>query len=61
MGGLVQSVGNGISSLIQGAFDVIGDALRGMVNAGNQALPAGLFWILLFVLAVAGAWTLAKR
>ncbi len=61
MGRLVQSVGNGISSLIQGAFDVIGDALRGMVNAGKQALPAGLFGILLFVLAVAGAWTLAKR
>jgi hypothetical protein len=61
MGGLVQSVGNGISSLIQGAFDVIGDSLRGMINAGNQALPAGLFWVVLFVVAVAGAWTFAKR
>jgi hypothetical protein len=61
MDGFVQSVGNGISSMVAGAFEVIGGALRGMVNAGNQALPAGLFWVVLFVLAVAGAWTLAKR
>lgn len=61
MGGLVDSVGNGISGLVQGAFDAIGAALRGIVNAGNQALPSGLFWVLVFVLLVAGAWTLAKR
>ena len=61
MGGLIQSVGNGITSLVAGVFDVVGDALRGIVNAGNQALPAGMFWVLLFVLAVAGAWNLAKR
>jgi hypothetical protein len=47
--------------MMAGAFDAIGAALRGIVNAGNQALPAGLFWVVLFVLAVAGAWTLAKR
>lgn len=61
MGGLVDSVGNGISGLVQGAFDAIGAALRGIVNAGNQALPSGLFWVIVFVLLVAGAWTLAKR
>ena len=61
MGGLVDSVGNGISGLVQGAFDAIGAALRGIVNAGNQALPSGLFWVIIFVLLVAGAWTLAKR
>lgn len=61
MGGLIQSVGNGITGLVAGAFDAIGAALRGIVNAGNQALPSGLFWLVLFVLAVAGAWTLAKR
>jgi hypothetical protein len=61
MGGLIQSVGNGITGLVAGAFDAIGEALRGIVNAGNQALPSGLFWLVLFVLAVAGAWTLAKR
>ncbi len=38
MDGLAQSVGNGITGLVSGAFDVIGGALRGIVNAGNQAL-----------------------
>ena len=61
MDGLIRSVGNGISGLIAGAFDAIGAALRGIVNAGNQVLPYGLFWILIFVLLVGGAWFLAKR
>jgi hypothetical protein len=61
MGGLIESVGNGISSLIAGAFDAIGAALRGIVDAGNQALPAGLFWALIFFLLLGGAWVLAKR
>ena len=61
MGGLVQSVGNGITSIISTAFDTIGGTLRGIVHAGNNALPYGLFWLLLFVLLVATAWTLAKR
>ena len=61
MDGLAGSVGNGITGLVAGAFDAIGAALRGIVDAGNQALPGGLFFVLLFVLAVAGAWTLAKR
>ena len=39
----------------------IGNALRGIVNAGNHALPYGLFWVLIVVLLVIGAWTLAKR
>jgi hypothetical protein len=61
MGGLIDSVGNGISSLIEGAFDAIGAALRGIVNAGNQALPAGLFWVVVVIILVGTAWTLAKR
>jgi hypothetical protein len=31
------------------------------VNAGSQALPGGLFWAVIFVVLVVGAWTLAKR
>ena len=42
-------------------MDAIGGALRGIVNAGNQALPGGLFWAVIFVLLVVGGWTLAKR
>jgi hypothetical protein len=61
MDGLAQSVGHGITSLMAGAFDAIGAALRGIVDAGNQALPAGLFWVVIFVVLVAGGWTLAKR
>jgi hypothetical protein len=61
MDGLVRSVGNGITSLIAGAFDAIGAALRGMVDAGERALPNGILWAVIFVLLVAGAWTLAKR
>ncbi len=61
MGGLIQSVGNGISSIIETAFDSIGAALRGIVHAGNSALPYGLFWLVVFVVLVATAWTLAKR
>ena len=45
MGGSIESVGNGISSLISGAFDAIGAALRGIVNAGSQALPGGLLFV----------------
>ena len=61
MGGLIDSVGNGISSLISGAFDAIGAALRGIVNAGNQALPGGLLVVVVFVALIGGAWFLAKR
>ena len=61
MDGLGQAIGNGITGLVAGAFDVIGSALRGLVNAGNQALPYGLFWGLLFVLLVVGGWSLARR
>ena len=61
MGGLIDAVGDGITGLVAGAFDAIGAALRGIVNAGNQALPSGLFWLIIFLLVVAGAWTLAKR
>lgn len=61
MDGLGQAVGNGITGLVAGAFDAIGAALRGIVNAGDQALPNGLFWVLIFVLLVVGGWTFAKR
>jgi Flp pilus assembly pilin Flp len=61
MDGLGQAVGNGIVGLVGGAFDAIGGVLRGMVNAGNQVLPNGLFWVIIFVVLVAGGWTLAKR
>jgi hypothetical protein len=59
--GHARSVGNGITGLVAGAFDAIGAALRGIVAAVERALPNGLLWAVIFVLLVAGAWTLAKR
>jgi hypothetical protein len=61
MDGLGQAVGNGITGLVGGAFAAVGGALRGIVDAGNQVLPGGLFWAVIFVLLVVGGWTLAKR
>lgn len=61
MGGLIDAIGNGITGLIAGAFDVIGGVLRGIVAAGNQVLPGGLFWVFIFFVLLASAWTLAKR
>ena len=61
MDGLGRAVGNGIVGLVGGAMDAIGGALRGIVNAGNNALPNGLFWVFLFVVLLFGAWTLVKR
>ena len=61
MDGLAGSVGKGISGLVAGAFDAIGAALRGIGDAGERALPGGLLWAIVFVVLVAGAWTLAKR
>jgi hypothetical protein len=61
MDGLGGSVGEGIGGLVGGAFEAMGDALRGIVAAGERALPGGLLWAMVFVLLVIGAWALAKR
>ena len=61
MDGLGGSVGEGIGGLMAGAFDAIGAALRGIVAAGERALPGGLLWGVIFVLLVLAAWTLARR
>lgn len=61
MDGLGSSVGQGIGGLVAGAFDAIGTALRGIVAAGERALPGGLLWVVVFVVVVVLAWTLAKR
>jgi hypothetical protein len=58
---LGRTVGDGITGLVGGAFDAIGGSLRGIVAAGEQALPGGLLWAVVFVVLVVGAWALAKR
>jgi hypothetical protein len=59
--GFVRSVGDGITGLVSGAFDVIGGTLRGLVDAGNRALPGGLFVVVVFVIVVVVGWNFAKR
>jgi len=61
VGDFIQAIGNGISGLVSGAFDVIGGTLRGMVEAADAALPGGMLAVVVFVGLVVTAWTLAKR
>ena len=61
MDDLGRTVGDGITGLVGGAFDAIGAALRGLVAEGQRVLPNGLLWVVIFVLLLIGAWTLAKR
>ncbi len=61
MDGFVRSVGDGITGLVSGAFDVIGGTLRGLVDAGNRALPGGIFVVVIFVIVVVVGWNFAKR
>ena len=61
MDGLLQSVGNGIAGMISGSFAVIGEVLRGTVDALNRALPAGMLAALVFVGLLVAGWQLAKR
>jgi len=55
------AIGQGISGLVQGSFQVAGDAVRGLVGALNAALPGGMLAALVFVCLVIAAWQLAKR
>jgi hypothetical protein len=61
MDGLLRSIGDGLTGLVEGALAAIGGALSGMVDALAAALPAGS----LPVLGVAGAllllWLILKR
>jgi len=61
MDGFVRAIGDGITGLVAGAFDVIGGTLRAMVDAGNRALPGGLFFAVVFVIVVIIGWNLVKR
>ena len=61
MDGLARAVGNGITGLVQGAFDTIGAVLRGMVATLNGAIPFGLFPLVVLAVLLGAAWVLAKR
>jgi hypothetical protein len=61
MSGLIQSVGNGITGLVGGAFDFIGSSLRGMVHAAELVLPGGLLFVVAFFVLTFVGWNLIKR
>jgi divalent metal cation (Fe/Co/Zn/Cd) transporter len=61
MDGFAQAIGQGLSGLVAGSFAVIGDVLRGMVDAMNRALPGGMLALVVFVVLTIAAWQLAKR
>jgi hypothetical protein len=61
MGGLAQSVGNGITGMVGGAFDFIGSSLRGIVHAAEMALPGGMLFVVAFFVLMFVGWNLIRR
>ena len=61
MDGLLRAVGNGITSVVGTAFDVIGGTLRFLVASANNVLPGPWLAIVVFVGLAGTAWVLAKR
>jgi hypothetical protein len=59
--GFAQAIGQGITGFIRGAFNVVGEVLRGLVDAADRALPGGILFVVVFVVLVAVAWNFAKR
>lgn len=57
----MQSIGSGITGLVEGSFAVIGQVLRGIVDSLDRALPGGMLAAVVFVVLVVAAWQLAKR
>jgi hypothetical protein len=61
MGGLAQSVGNGITGMVSGAFEFIGASLRGIVHAAEIALPGGMLFVVVFFVLLFAGWNLIRR
>jgi phage-related protein len=61
VGDLIQSLGNGISSLVQNAFDSIGAALRGIVDSFQSLLPFPWALVVVVVVLAGIGWVLARR
>jgi len=61
VGDLIQSLGNGISSLIQDAMDSIGAALRGIVDGFESLVPFPLSLLAIAILLAGVGWVLARR
>lgn len=61
MDGLGRAIGDGITSLVATALDVIGDTVRAIYGALERSLPGGWLFVVAFVGLAGAAWVLAKR
>lgn len=61
MDGLSRTVGGGVGSVVETAFDTIGGTLRFIVASANAALPGGLLPLVVFGGLAGLAWFLARR
>ena len=60
-GGLIRAIGNGITSLVGGAFDALGAAANGIFDALQAALPGYWLPVVAASVAIAVGWQLIKR
>ena len=60
-GGLIRAIGNGVTSLVGGAWEALGAAANGLFDALQAALPG--FWLPVVAVSVtiAVGWQLIKR
>jgi hypothetical protein len=60
-GGLIRAIGNGITSLVAGAWEALGVAANGVFDALQAALPG--YWLPAVAVAatIAVGWQLIKR
>jgi hypothetical protein len=61
MGEFIGAIGQGIAGLVSGALQAIASILRGMANTLESILPGGWLFVVVFFVALGGAWALAKR
>ena len=58
VGGLLQSVGDGVVGLVGGAFRAFGAAIQGVVGALQSVLPGGWLPVVAGAVLLVVAWNL---
>ncbi len=60
-GNLLQSIGDGIVGLVDGAVRALGAAFQGVVHAAQAVLPGPWFLIVAVVVVALVIWSVFKR
>ena len=60
-GALLRAIGNGITSLVGGAFEALGAAANGVFNALHALLPGLWLPVVAVAVVIAVGWQLIKR